>query len=363
MAQNVGLSREVKVAGAGVMTASAQTLEKTSDSTTLTPPGGSAVPVTPPPIAAPAVPSASKGHEQTLAAQDGGAGTVVGEAKHVPAREVQPAPVPVPDGGGRADITPLAPGGDGSTESPANVVAASGDAKKEPVSPTVPPAEKDMPAQPVNNRRVTLEYEVAKFGPSGIGTVDLYMTQDDGQNWQKVEARPGPAVPSRPGEPMRRTMSLDLGQDGSYGFTLVVHSKAGKSRAVPRSSEAPQMRLELDTTPPVATLFAPLPSPTQREVLVLKWEAKDKNLGSRPVTLEWAEQPQAEWKLIGDKQLPNTGSYTWKVPEGIPPQVYLRLTVRDSAGNVAVAETQKAFPIDLVEPEAHFTGFVRAGNP
>jgi hypothetical protein len=357
MAQNVGVSPEVKVAGAGVMTASAQTLEPPEGSTPLAPPGGPGAPAVAaqPPVAAPAP-------------LQRGSGTVAGEIKPPPAREVPPSPTPAaPDaseGAGHNTVpSPLPPGSEGKTDSAANVVAASSsDSKKEPVVPP-PPADKDATPHPVNNPRVTLEYKVARFGPSGVGAVDLYMTQDDGQSWQKVAAELGPAVPARPGEPMLRTLSLNLGQDGTYGFTLVVHSKAGLSRPAPRASEAPQMRLELDTTAPVATLYKPVPNPAQRDALVLKWDAKDKNLGSRPITLEWAEQPQAEWKPIGEKQLPNTGSYTWKVPEGIPAMVYLRLTVRDTAGNVAVAASRTPVAIDLVEPEANFTGFVRAGAP
>jgi hypothetical protein len=39
------------------------------------------------------------------------------------------------------------------------------------------------------------------------------------------------------------------------------------------------------------------------------------------------------------------------VPEDTPPKVYLRLSVRDTAGNVAVAQTPQPVLIDLTEPE------------
>jgi hypothetical protein len=251
-------------------------------------------------------------------------------------------------------------------ETPANVVAASsGDPQKEPTTPATPPsADKELAKEVVNNRRVTLEYEVSKSGPSGIGSVDLYMTQDDGLNWQRVEAEHGPAVPGRPGEPMRRTLSVLLGQDGTYGFTLIVRSKAGQtSRLEPKANEPPAMRLELDTKVPEAELYRPEPSPTQKDALVIQWKANDKNLGPRPISLEWAEQPRGEWKPIGDKQIANTGSHTWQLPEGMPAKVYLRLTVRDKGGNVAVAETRLPVLIDLVKPVAELRGVVRASNP
>jgi hypothetical protein len=49
--------------------------------------------------------------------------------------------------------------------------------------------------------------------------------------------------------------------------------------------------------------------------------------------------------------LPNTGRYTWQVPANTPPKVYLKLTVRDTAGNAAVAKTDDAILIDLTVPE------------
>ena len=51
-----------------------------------------------------------------------------------------------------------------------------------------------------------------------------------------------------------------------------------------------------------------------------------------------------------------TGDYTWKVPPGAPVQVYLRLRVRDKAGNESVAVTTDPQFIDLVEPEGALIG-------
>jgi hypothetical protein len=45
----------------------------------------------------------------------------------------------------------------------------------------------------------------------------------------------------------------------------------------------------------------------------------------------------------------------------VPPSIYLRLVVRDSAGNVAVAETLQPVLIDLNEPEVKIIGL--AGQP
>lgn len=57
------------------------------------------------------------------------------------------------------------------------------------------------------------------------------------------------------------------------------------------------------------------------------------------------------WTVIGEEQLPNTGHYTWTIPPMTPPKVYLRLSVRDTTGNTAVAQTSQPVLIDLQAPK------------
>src|SRR5205814_9232376 len=44
--------------------------------------------------------------------------------------------------------------------------------------------------QYLNSPEVVLEYELTKVGPSGVGAVDIYLTQDDGQAWDHVATDP-----------------------------------------------------------------------------------------------------------------------------------------------------------------------------
>src|SRR5262249_37063038 len=141
-----------------------------------------------------------------------------------------------------------------------------------------------------------------------------------------------------------------LTEDGMYGFYLVAKSGAGLSLSEPTSSSAPQMRVKLDTKPPEAELMKPEEDKKQRDSLLMTWKASDENLATNPITLQWAEHPTGPWEFIGAEKMPNTGSYSWQVPGNIPPKVYLRLTVRDMAGNVAVAETRDPQLVDLSKP-------------
>ncbi len=218
------------------------------------------------------------------------------------------------------------------------------------------PSAAPPPLQIIKEKRVTLEYTVANFGASGIRNVELYVTRDEGQHWQLSEGMPNAGLPmpadsQAPGTPVKQTLTVDLQGEGIYGFYLVVKSGAGLGKPPPQSGTLPQMRVELDTTPPEAVLYNPVPEPGRRDALLMSWDASDRHLGPKPVTLEWAASPDGDWKVIGERDMANTGRYVWAVPPGVPPRVFFRLTVRDLAGNVSIAETKEAILIDLSEPE------------
>ncbi len=222
------------------------------------------------------------------------------------------------------------------------------------------PAAPSPDLQIVNTRRVTMEYEVTKYGPSGVGRVEVYMTRDDGVSWKKIPAEPQPLAAGQEGSQgvIRRTLAVDLAEDGIYGFHMVAVSGAGESNPPPRPNQMPEMRLKLDTRPPDVVLYKPVADTTNKDSLLIQWQATDDNLAGNPITIQWAEKPGGPWEHIGPAEMPNTGSYSWVVPHNIPFKVYLRVTARDAAGNVSVVETPQAYDIDLVKPEVHIKGLI-----
>ncbi len=103
-------------------------------------------------------------------------------------------------------------------------------------------------------------------------------------------------------------------------------------------------------------MYRPVPDQNQRDTLILGWNAVDRNLPANPITLEWAERKEGPWRIIGEGPLPNSRQYPWHLPEGIPSRVFLKLTVRDTAGNAAKAKTEKPELIDLSVPETSIIG-------
>jgi hypothetical protein len=219
--------------------------------------------------------------------------------------------------------------------------------------------------QIVNKREVRLDFTVAKVGPSGLGAADVYVTLDKGASWQKMPKEVPISLPPSAElygpKPVDGSVSVQLQAEGTmYGFIVAVKSKAGLAPPPPKAGDPPEVLVEMDTTVPKAQMYRPVPDTNQPNTLLLGWNAMDRNLGENPVTLEWAERKEGPWTIIGGGSLPNTGQYPWHLPERLPPRVFLRLTVRDVAGNEARAQTDKPELIDLSVPQTKLIRVVPA---
>jgi hypothetical protein len=218
------------------------------------------------------------------------------------------------------------------------------------------------PVKVVKSKEVTLEYALGKVGPSGIGAVQLWLTDNNGDSWRLYAEDPDPKPPLQNGKCQR---TVELPGEGVFGISLVVRSRAGLGKPPPKRGDLPQMRIEVDLTPPVVKLDEPKPDPNRRDALVITWTATDPDhpdLAANPITLQWAER-KGDWKTIAAR-LPNTGKYVWQLPADIPVHVYLRLVARDAAGNEGVFETAEPQLVDLSEPEGMLLGVVNPdGQP
>jgi hypothetical protein len=213
------------------------------------------------------------------------------------------------------------------------------------------------PVEIVNKTQPKLDFQVGKYGPSGLGAVDVWVTTDDGATWALLSPSERTVTlptltDARSSTPVPASVTVDLKKEGIvYGYYIVVKSKAGLGKKPPEPGTAPQVRLEMDITPPSVELYSPGPDGGRTDTLILSWKASDKNLPPNCVTIEWAEQKDGQWKVIGTPDMPNTGRYPWQVPANVPPAVFLRVAVRDTAGNVAVAQTDSPVVVDLSTPE------------
>jgi hypothetical protein len=203
-----------------------------------------------------------------------------------------------------------------------------------PAMPDMPPTTiASAPAlRMVNSKRFTLNYEIKDAGAGGPPPVDLWCTQDM-HSWRKFDAQPqGP-----------HGYIVEVKDEGTYGFTLVART-GGVRPPVP--GDTPQVWVTVDTTKPVVqmtglelSLTAKVPS------LIVRWSAKDKNFGPRPVTLTYAALPEGPWTLMA-QNVENTGRYEWVMPTTMPHSLYVRVEAADLVGNLGVAQSPNPIHFD-----------------
>jgi hypothetical protein len=210
-----------------------------------------------------------------------------------------------------------------------------------------------LPRQLTNKTHVALQYQIDNLGPSGISKVEVWMTEDEGQAWHRLCEDPNKKSP----------VKIDLPGDGVYGLTLVVTNGNGAGFGPPAKGEAPDFRIEVDTSKPVGQLL-PLQVGTGADagICIISWNASDKNLKPEPIDLDFANSADGPWVSIVHG-LRNDGSYRWSMPSGLSGRIFVRMTVGDQAGNTTTCLPHEPLVIDVAKPKAHVIGIApNSGN-
>jgi len=201
----------------------------------------------------------------------------------------------------------------------------------------------------VNSQRFELDYDVEEVGRAGVAKVEVWGTKDNGRHWTSYGVD----------NDNRSPIVVKVDGEGLYGFRVVIESGAGLRGDAPRSGDEPDVWIGVDTTKPVARLTtAEVGVGLQAGDMVVRWEAHDNRLSERPVTLSYSPKPSGPWTLIATG-LDNSGRYVWRIDNRAPDKVYLRIEVRDEAGNVEKFDSPDAVSLDPVRPK----GRIRAVRP
>ena len=195
----------------------------------------------------------------------------------------------------------------------------------------------------VNTTDFQIGYRIDDLGPSGLGKIELFITTDSGRKWYRYGTNPNNKSP----------FPVSVPGDGVYGFELRVKNGAGVGDDPPRPGDKPSIVVVVDKTPPVAQLLPPqIGRGKSHNKVLLRWMAEDAHFGPTPILLEYAVEKSGPWQKIGDWQA-NSGRYIWSIESGMPGKVYVRLTVKDRAGNVAQVTAPDQLVIDFTRPTAH----------
>jgi hypothetical protein len=204
-----------------------------------------------------------------------------------------------------------------------------------------------------NARRFTLDYDVESGGPEGIAEVELWGTKDGGRTWLKWGSDPDKQSP----------MDVEVGSEATYGFRVVIVGKNGLEGNKPQSGDEADIWVSIDATRPAARITAAgYGTGENAGRLDIRWEASDANLGQQPVTLLYCDRPDGKFSVIA-AGLANTGQYLWQFDPRSPKSLYLRLEVRDDAGNIAVDQLTDPIQVEGLIPKGRIRSLQPAPEP
>jgi hypothetical protein len=204
-----------------------------------------------------------------------------------------------------------------------------------------------------NARRFTLDYDVESVSPEGIADVELWGTNDGGRTWLKWGTDPDKLSP----------MDVEVANEATYGFRVVIVGKNGLEGNKPQSGDQADIWVSIDVTRPAARITAAgYGTGENAGRLDIRWEASDANLGQRPVTLLYSDRPDGKFSVIA-AGMENTGQYLWQFDPRSPRSLYLRLEVRDDAGNIAIDQLTDPIHIEGLIPKARIRSLQPAPEP
>jgi hypothetical protein len=213
------------------------------------------------------------------------------------------------------------------------------------------PQLKDLARKFVNNKSITLSYELRDVGKSGVSLVELWYTLYKGRTWTKLDEFPIDVKNAGEGD-LTKKLAFNVTDEGIYGISLAAKSGVGLGERAPQPGDRPQFWIEVDCTKPVAqVLNVHVGTGIDKGTLAVAWNAQDKNLALTPIRLSYAEQKDGPWTTFADK-LTNNGKHVWKMPEQLPFQFYVRVEAFDLAGNIGEAITSDRVKVDLSQPKA-----------
>lgn len=266
-----------------------------------------------PPAVSPAAPGAPLGPNPFFNAPPGSpvgeTGAVV--SAQVPADPVYPQMLPAPPVSGMAPDTTF----------------------------TNPVSESSSEPQILNSTIFDVDYEVRDIGPSGVSSVELFVTEDGGQQWFRYGNDAD----------LKSPVQVDTRGEGTFGFAVRVRNGLGFADPPPQPGQAPEIVVTVDTTAPAIEFAQPALRADGLGTIQLIWRVADAHASLTPVRLEQATTPAGPWTPVFDWQA-DRGGFQWAVRTGTPPALYFRVLARDAAGNVSASQTPQPVMVDTRKP-------------
>jgi len=217
-------------------------------------------------------------------------------------------------------------------------------------TPSVPTSLPGQPtAQLVAGATFNVDYTVEDVGPSGVSSVELFVTENGGQKWFRYGNDTD----------MKSPMLVDVQGEGTFGFAIRVRNGVGFIDPPPQPGDNPEIVVTVDQTAPATQLAVPEVRLQGSPLVHLEWNVQD--VQSTNVRLEWATSAAGPWNPVFDWQQ-DPGRIEWPIQPNSPHSVHFRLLARDAAGNIGSSQTSQPVLIDLKRPKARMLGVQQASR-
>jgi hypothetical protein len=207
------------------------------------------------------------------------------------------------------------------------------------IRPLPSPARAALPGpavRSVKTSRMQLEYDDQLVTRSGGRVVQVWWTSDEGRTWRLLATD----------RDIRSPAEITVDGEGLFGFRVVALGARGKLGIPPQAGDQPEMMLAVDLTRPTVRILSARQS--SAEVIDVQWQASDRRLAERPISLSYSVTPTGRRTSIADG-IANTGHYPWRFDGRVPTPFYLHVEAKDAAGNVG--QTTLRQPISLTRRE------------
>ncbi len=195
----------------------------------------------------------------------------------------------------------------------------------------------DLRQQAVRSHRFEITLAPKDTTSHDARTADLFITRRKGDSWRMVGSCRVQETDNGP----RFVRWVQVPSDGVYYFRSRAGDDAGKPQP-PAPADPPEACVIVDTTQPVVRLVRPRGHETVAtgEVMPITWQAADENFGDQPIRLAYSTDRGRSWTTI-HQATKNDGEKNWTVPATKSRRLWIQVTARDKAGNVASATTSR----------------------
>lgn len=200
----------------------------------------------------------------------------------------------------------------------------------------------------VNSLSFELEYDVGPLASQAVEQVTIWGTRDDGRSWVQLGID----------DDRRSPCAVKVEREGMYGFAIVIGTGSAANPS-PKAGDAPEIRVGVDLQKPQVRLTTAEPDNSGRPcVMKINWQATDEHLGPQAVSLAYASHPQGPWLPLA-LGVANDGGRVCDFDPAGPHSVYLRIEVRDEAGNLGEYSTTIPLPVEKRDMSVNVVGMNR----